>query len=69
MVARQQQEQERLIGTVAHVSNEMEINKEHVKVDILPFLGVVDLFALLPTSYHVPHYIHTLNPLSNVANG
>jgi uncharacterized coiled-coil DUF342 family protein len=31
MVARQQQEQERLIGTVAHVSNEMEINKEHVK--------------------------------------
>ena len=32
-VSQQQQEQERMIGTVAHVSNEMEINKEHVKVD------------------------------------
>ena len=32
LVTQQQQDQERLIGTVAHVSNEMEINKEHIKV-------------------------------------
>lgn len=28
----QQQEHERLIATVAHLSNEMEISKEHIKV-------------------------------------
>ncbi|CAI8025791.1 Glutamine-rich protein 2 [Geodia barretti] len=31
LVTQQQQDQERLIGTVAHVSNEVEINKEHIK--------------------------------------
>ena len=33
LVTQQQQDQERLIGTVAHVSNEVEINKEHIKVE------------------------------------
>ena len=32
MVNQQQGEQERLMATVADVSNEMEINKEHIKV-------------------------------------
>lgn len=27
-----QQEQERLMGTAAHLSHELEVNKEHVKV-------------------------------------
>ena len=31
-VAGLQQEQERLIGTAAHLSHELEVNKEHVKV-------------------------------------
>ena len=33
IVNQQQQDHERLMGTVAHISNEMEINKEHVKVN------------------------------------
>ena len=33
LVTQQQQDQERLIGTVAHISNEVEINKEHIKVE------------------------------------
>lgn len=32
MVGDLQQEQERLIGTAAHLSHEIEVNKEHVKV-------------------------------------
>lgn len=32
MVGELQQEQERLIGTAAHLSHEIEVNKEHVKV-------------------------------------
>ena len=31
-LTQQQQEHERFIGTVAHLSNEMEVNKEHIKV-------------------------------------
>ena len=33
-LSQQQQEHERLIGTVAHLSNELEVNKEHVKVSV-----------------------------------
>ena len=32
VLTQQQQDHERVIGTVAHLSNEMEINKEHIKV-------------------------------------
>lgn len=32
MVAQLQQEQERLIGTAAHFSHELDVNKEHLKV-------------------------------------
>lgn len=38
MLNQQQQEHERLIGTVAHLSNEMEINKEHVKVSCCMYM-------------------------------
>lgn len=32
VLSEMQQEQERVIGTTAHLSHELEINKEHVKV-------------------------------------
>ena len=50
LVTQQQQDQERLIGTVAHVSNEVEINKEHIKVETfyLSWVYTFFAFALLP---------------------
>lgn len=33
MLAQVHQEQERLIGTAAHLSHEVEISKDHVKVN------------------------------------
>jgi chromosome segregation ATPase len=36
LLAQLQQEHERLIGTAAHLSHELDINKEHVKVKLKP---------------------------------
>lgn len=35
LLAQLQQEHERLMGTAAHLSHELDVNKEHVKVSII----------------------------------
>ena len=63
VVNQHQQDQERLMGTVAHLSNEMEIDKEHIKVSYFP----LPLSPSLPPSLSLslpPSLSHSFTYLS-----
>ena len=67
-LSQQQQEHERLIGTVAHLSNELEVNKEHVKVSVGSLCSGVRLVSFVGPLIlvYLILYIHNVMCLSAV---